>query len=298
MTCLHHHTNKSRKQSVDSKLPAPLVLLTKLSVIRDALIFGHITKLFLIILQSRETPTDWKKTCTVLIHKKGERTNPANFRPITLESIPLKIFSSCLRDSLFSFLTDNSYIEHKIQSNFLPKLSGTFEHNAQMANSINNARIKQRSVVITLLDLKNAFGEVHHNLISEVLMYYHVPSHRSLCSNFQTSIITDSFQTPFISVCRGVLQRDCLSQLTFNLSTFQPFNLGFNAFIRYISDQKFNQFGFTIGSLSPAHWFQFADDAAVITSYENESQIMLNHFTRWRTWATWSSELINVPLSE
>ena len=29
---------------------------------------------------------------------------------------------------------------------------------------INKARIKQRSVVITLLDLKNVFGEVHHNL--------------------------------------------------------------------------------------------------------------------------------------
>ena len=150
--------------------------------------------------------------------------------------MPLKIFTSCLRDSMYAFLQTNGFIEHQIQKGFLPKLSGTFEHTAQMANVINNARSKQRSLVGTLLDLKNAFGEVHHNLIPEVLRYHHVPDQiqqliRSLYSDFHTSIITDSFQTPFITVDRGVLQGDCLSPLTFNLC--------FNTLIRYISDQKF-----------------------------------------------------------
>ena len=99
----------------------------------------------------------------------------------------------------------------------------------------------------------------------------------SLYSNFQTSIVTNTFQTPFISVGRGVLQGDCLSPLTFNLC--------FNTFIRYISDHKFRQFCFTISSLCPIHWFQFADDAAVITGLENENQILLNHFIRWCAWA-------------
>ena len=243
---------------------------------------SYITELFRIIWQSGEIPCVWKKACTVLIHKKGVTSEPANFRPITLESVPLKIFTSCIRDSMFAFLNTNGFIEHKIQKGFLPKLSGTFEHTAQMANVINNARIKQRSVVITLLDLKNAFDEVHHNLISEVLTYHHISDHiqiliSSLYSNFQTSIISNSFKTPFISVGRGVLQGDCLSLLTFNLC--------FNTFINYISAQKFYQFGFSIGSLSPVHWFQFAADAAVITSLEKENQLLLNHFSRWCTWA-------------
>ena len=100
---------------------------------------------------------------------------------------------------------------------------------------------------------------------------------RSLYSNFQTSIIIDSFQTLFIRVGRGVLQGDCLSPSTFNLC--------FNTFIRYISDEKFKQFGFSTNFLLPIHWFQFADDAAVISGLENENQILLNHFTRWCTWA-------------
>jgi hypothetical protein len=70
---------------------------------------------------------------------------------------------------MYSFLTANNFIEHNIQKGFTPNLSGTLEHTAQMANIINKARIKQRSLVITLLDLKNAFGEVHHNLVTPYL---------------------------------------------------------------------------------------------------------------------------------
>ena len=95
---------------------------------------------------------------SALIHKKGETSQPANFRPITLESVPLKILTSCIRDSMFTFLSNNGYLEHRIQTGFLPKLSGTFELTAQMANIINKARIKQRSLVTTSLDLKNPFG--------------------------------------------------------------------------------------------------------------------------------------------
>ena len=82
---------------------------------------------------------------------------------------------------------------------------------------------KQRSVIITLLDLKNAFNELHHSLIYEVLQYHHLPRKisdliQSLYTNFQTSIITEQFSTPFIAIGRGVLQGDCLSPLLFKMS--------------------------------------------------------------------------------
>ena len=61
-----------------------------------------------------------------------------------------------------------------------------------MTNIVNQARIKQRSVVITLVDLRNAFGEVHHNLIKSVLDYHHIPKHvtdiiKSLYTDFHTA---------------------------------------------------------------------------------------------------------------
>ena len=53
-----------------------------------------------------------------------------------------------------SFLKANNFIEHNIQKGFTPNLAGTLEHTAQMTNIINQARIKQRFVVITLIDLR------------------------------------------------------------------------------------------------------------------------------------------------
>ena len=44
-----------------------------------------------------------------------------------------------------------------------------------MSHIINDARRRQRSVPITLIDLHNAFGEVHHNLIEFLLKYHHIP---------------------------------------------------------------------------------------------------------------------------
>ena len=68
----------------------------------------------------------------------------------------------------------------------------------------------QCSIVITLLDLKNAFGEVYHKLIYEVLRYHHIPDHivyliESLYSGFHTLIITSDFLTSYVVYFRVII---------------------------------------------------------------------------------------------
>ena len=226
-------TNVIRKMK-SSGSPCPLDQLSIICFKRCPYLRTYLSELIQEIWLSGTVPNEWKKACTILIHKKGNTDDPSNFRPITLESIPLiklKVFTSCLRNAIYSFLASNNFIEHGIQKGFTPNLSGTLENTAQMADIINKARIRQRSVVITLLDLKNAFGEIHHNLIQSILDYHHIPEHikfviKRLYTDFQTSIITSEFRTPFISVGRGVLQGDCLSPLLFNMC--------FNTFIQHI----------------------------------------------------------------
>ena len=133
--------------------------------------------------------------------------------------------------------------------------------------------------MITLSDLKNAFGEVHHSLITEVPNYHRMPEEiqnliSSLYTGIHTSVITKSFATPFSLVGWGVLQGDPLSPLTFNLI--------FNTFIRYIKSERFKQFSYCYNNiLTPKHWFQFAEDAAVVTGLESENQVLLNAFSCW-----------------
>ena len=108
-----------------------------------------------------------EKSDYYLIHKKDATVDPGNFRPITLESVPLKIFTSAMRNRMCEFLLKNEYVEISVQKGFTPGILGKFEHTAQLAHL--KAKKQQRSLIITLPDLKNAFGEVHHRLISTAL---------------------------------------------------------------------------------------------------------------------------------
>ena len=183
----------------------------------------------------------------------------------------------------------NDCVEISIQKGFTPGMSGTFEHAAHLAHLIHQEKRNQRSLVVTLLDLRNAFGEVHHNLIPVVLAHHHIPNNiikgiMSIYDDFASPIATDSFATLFFHIKKGVLQGDCLSPLVFNLII--------NTIVQFVPQQQFSQLGYSLTNLlRPTYWFQFADDAAVATGQEYETQIPLNVFS---TWCTWSKMIIRV----
>ena len=55
-------------------------------------------------------PSDWKTAQVVPIFKKGSRTDKANYRPISLTSIPCKIMESMIKDRMQQFLDKNNSI--------------------------------------------------------------------------------------------------------------------------------------------------------------------------------------------
>ena len=100
----------------------------------------------------------------------------------------------------------------------MPGMSGTFEHIAEMSHIISHSRKQQQSVTvtITLIDLKNAFEEVHHSLVQSVLRYHYMPDEIScivkmLYSDFYLSIIMNDFHTKYTAVEKGVLPGDSFS---------------------------------------------------------------------------------------
>ena len=91
-----------------------------------------------------------------------------------------------------------------------------------LAHILKTAKQEQRSVTVALLDLRNAFGEVHHNLIAASLRYHHAPLDyiQMFQSIYENNFIVVSMAnkvTQPIRVERGVLQGDPCSPLLFNL---------------------------------------------------------------------------------
>ena len=89
-------TNIIRRMKA-SGCPCPLDQISIICFKRCPFLRSYLTDLIQAVWSSGSIPSEWKKACTILIHKKGDTNTPSNFRPITLENIPLKVFTSCVR---------------------------------------------------------------------------------------------------------------------------------------------------------------------------------------------------------
>ena len=81
--------------------PCPLDQLSIICFKCCPFLRSYLTDLIHAVWLSGTIPSEWKKACTILIHKKGDTNDPSNFRPITLESIPLKVFTSHLHNAIY-----------------------------------------------------------------------------------------------------------------------------------------------------------------------------------------------------
>ena len=151
-----------------------------------------------------------------MIHKIGDPSLFENFRPITLEQVSLKVFTSLLRNRVFTYLINKSVTWKPLPKVFLSGMSGTFEHITEMDHIINHSRKHQRRVTVTLIDLKSAFGEVFHSLIQSVPWHHYIQDETNcvseiLFSDFRLSIITNDFHIKYVVVEKGVLQDNSFS---------------------------------------------------------------------------------------
>ena len=97
--------------------------------------------------------------------------------------------------------------------------------------------------------------------------------------DFASTIATDSFTTQFLHIKKDLLQGDCLSPLVFNLII--------NTFIQFVSQKQFFQPSYSLTNLiyPTKNWFQFTDDATVVTGQEYKTQILSNAFSIWCSWS-------------
>ena len=164
-------------------------------------------------------------------------------------------------------------------------MDGVTDHTELLTHIMSDAKRHSRGLVITLLDLKNAFGEVQHDLIRTALVYHHVPESfvelfNSIYNGASTSFSIGAKKTRQILVNKGVLQGDPCSPLLFNMC--------FNTLMVTLNKPELNQLGTIWGpkeSMFQCSWMQFADDAAIVSSNVSNSQQLLDIFKAWCNWA-------------
>ena len=74
----------------------------------------------------QKIPKIWKTAHTVLIYKKGDNTDPSNFRPIALQSCMYKLFVARVSDRMSKWANNNNLLSN-CQKGFRQG-EGCFEH--------------------------------------------------------------------------------------------------------------------------------------------------------------------------
>ena len=66
-----------------------------------------LTNLFKLSINTGIIPTSWKLAQITPIYKKGDRSNPRNYRPISITSILCRILEKLIKIQLMNYLTQN-----------------------------------------------------------------------------------------------------------------------------------------------------------------------------------------------
>jgi len=94
----HLSTLQNNKTTGPDKIPAYFLKRTALSIV------PILATVFQLFLQQGVLPPDWKTANIIPIHKKGNRSQTSNYRPVSLTSICCKILEHIIYFHIYHHL--------------------------------------------------------------------------------------------------------------------------------------------------------------------------------------------------
>ncbi len=225
-------------------------------------------------------PDDWAIALISLLAKTEDLSLVAEFRPIAVACTVSKIFFSIISVRLERFMVKNRYIRREAQKGFLAGIPGCLEHSFGLFEALKEAKSENRQIVISWLDLANAYGSVRHNLIQFALAWYHVPKNvQRLIFNYYEKMMemikTKHWRTGFFLFDIELVQGCILSTILFDCV--------FQMLLEFL--KPLNSLGYTFKHAAVTNLVRaYADDLSLTTKTPAGNQKAINRTSLWLDW--------------
>lgn len=176
--------------------------------------------IFMQSLNTGQVPEDWRTADICAIFKKGERSDPANYRPVSLTSVSCKILEHVIFHSIMKHLD-----LHNILVNFQHGFRAKHSCESQLINTVENlarSMDNRKQIDIHILDFSKAFDTVPHQRLLHKIQYYGIRGGtcnwiRNWLTQRTQRVVIDGDGSEKVKVRSGVPQGTVLGPLMFLL---------------------------------------------------------------------------------
>jgi hypothetical protein len=230
----------------------------------DDEVLNLIADCFNVFLSTKDIPAEWRKSKTVLIHKKGDKEKLENYRPITILPVLYKLFTKCILRRIRSQLEEEQPIE---QAGFRKAFS-TLDHISTLQRILEAAREHAMPATLIFIDYQKAFDSVEPEAVWRSLHLQGIETGYidllQKCYQDCSTTFTPFYNEVQVPITRGVRQGDPISPNLFAACLEGMFK-----------NMDWSQYGIPINGQKLNH-LRFADDIVLISHNSTEANIMLN----------------------